>query len=230
MSLGLGGIFASWWIYVPPVASASFATAVGLGLLSVLASIVLGQRRWDKAQQIFWKEWSRSTDMMRGDLQVRYSSVCLLKDYASADIQGCVQLRTGHPCRRQVDCRSRRLGTAHCSAKSSIRCGGEQSSRTETKNTRLERTYVVFWEATVVCSPSPISPSTAKYNSPVEPNEAFCSTSSVGEAASASAGHVESRLSYEQRTGAVVLKRPIYSRRRSALVQLTSPDQLVVRQ
>lgn len=71
--LGLGGVFASWWLYVPPVAFISAPTAVGLGLLSVVATVALGQRRWNKAQQMFWKEWSRSTGMLRGDLQVGHS-------------------------------------------------------------------------------------------------------------------------------------------------------------
>ena len=76
-SLGLVGAFASWWIYVPPIAVVSAATALGLGLLSVVGAVALGQRRWGRAQQVFWKEWSRSTGMLRGDLQVGFCRSCL---------------------------------------------------------------------------------------------------------------------------------------------------------
>lgn len=67
--LAITGLAASWWIYVPPVAALPAVTATGLGALGVVLAIYLGQRRWDRAQKTFWREWDRSTEMLRADLQ-----------------------------------------------------------------------------------------------------------------------------------------------------------------
>lgn len=72
LGVGAGGMAASWAAYVPPLALLSEATAAGLGLLSVIAALALGQRSWAKAQQRFWHDWGRVTSMLRGDLQVRH--------------------------------------------------------------------------------------------------------------------------------------------------------------
>ena len=68
-TLATTGIFSSWWAYVPPVEFLSASTASALGILSVVSAAALGQKRWATAQTGFWKEWDRSTKMLRGDLQ-----------------------------------------------------------------------------------------------------------------------------------------------------------------
>jgi hypothetical protein len=68
-TLATTGIFSSWWAYVPPVEVISAPTASALGILSVVSAAALGQKRWAIAQKTFWKEWDRSTKMLRGDLQ-----------------------------------------------------------------------------------------------------------------------------------------------------------------
>lgn len=70
LGVGFVGAFASWWLCVPPLAAFNPATAVGLGSLSIVGALVLGQRQWSKAQSNFWREWKRSTCLLKGDLQV----------------------------------------------------------------------------------------------------------------------------------------------------------------
>lgn len=64
------GMSASWAAYVPPLASLSGSTAVGFALLSAIGSVALGQRLWLRAQKRFWRDWTRLTHMLKGDLQV----------------------------------------------------------------------------------------------------------------------------------------------------------------
>ena len=64
------GISSSWAAYVPPIAALSPATAIGLGLLSIVGSVAVGQRLWLRAQGRFWKDWMRLTLMLKDDLQV----------------------------------------------------------------------------------------------------------------------------------------------------------------
>ncbi|OCF42512.1 hypothetical protein I317_03628 [Kwoniella heveanensis CBS 569] len=64
----------SWMSYVPPLTLTSAPTAVGLGLLGVVASLAWGQRMWGKAQKKFWKDWTRITGMMKGDLETRFNT------------------------------------------------------------------------------------------------------------------------------------------------------------
>lgn len=80
---------ASWFCYVPPLAILSGPTAIGIGLLSIVGSAALGQRRWLKAQRTFWADWARITDMLRGDLQTLLDETIttnlLAKPLAAAD-------------------------------------------------------------------------------------------------------------------------------------------------
>ncbi|WWC98869.1 hypothetical protein V866_005763 [Kwoniella sp. B9012] len=68
------GVSLSWMSYVPPISLTSAPTAVGLGILSVVASLALGQRLWGKAQKKFWRDWKRITGMMKGDLETRFDT------------------------------------------------------------------------------------------------------------------------------------------------------------
>ncbi|WVW79700.1 hypothetical protein I302_101670 [Kwoniella bestiolae CBS 10118] len=68
------GVSLSWMSYVPPIALTSASTALGLGILSVVASLALGQRLWGKAQKKFWRDWKRITGMMKGDLETRFDT------------------------------------------------------------------------------------------------------------------------------------------------------------
>ena len=70
LGVSASGLAASWAAYVPPLALLSEATASGLGILSVVAALALGQRSWGQAQKRFWEDWGRITSMLRGDLQV----------------------------------------------------------------------------------------------------------------------------------------------------------------
>lgn len=84
-SLAFSGILSSWWAYVPPVAAISSTTAIGLGLLSVVSSAALGQKRWAHAQGKFWKEWDSVTSMLRGDLQQGFASALETRVVAKTD-------------------------------------------------------------------------------------------------------------------------------------------------
>lgn len=64
----------SWVAYVPPIEVLSAGTASGLGLLSVVGSLALGQKFWAGAQKKFWRDWNRVTGMLKGDLEVRTES------------------------------------------------------------------------------------------------------------------------------------------------------------
>lgn len=64
----------SWVAYVPPVDVLSAGTASGLGLLSIVGSLALGQKLWGGAQKKFWRDWNRVTGMLKGDLEVRTGS------------------------------------------------------------------------------------------------------------------------------------------------------------
>jgi hypothetical protein len=66
----LGGVLASWTVYVPPFELVSASTAIGLGMLSITASIWSGQTRWHRVQKSFWRSWERSTDMLSSDIKV----------------------------------------------------------------------------------------------------------------------------------------------------------------
>ncbi len=57
---------------MPPVASLSLGTAIGLGILCAVGSVAMGQRLWLRAQKRFWKDWTRLTQMLKGDLQVSH--------------------------------------------------------------------------------------------------------------------------------------------------------------
>ncbi|WVF66729.1 hypothetical protein IAT40_001471 [Kwoniella sp. CBS 6097] len=88
-STALLGMSLSWMSYVPPLSLTSAPTAVGLGLLGVVASLALGQRMWGKAQRKFWKDWTRITGMMKGDLETRFNTALqtqvLTKPLSAAD-------------------------------------------------------------------------------------------------------------------------------------------------
>ncbi|WWC59932.1 uncharacterized protein I303_102495 [Kwoniella dejecticola CBS 10117] len=83
------GVSLSWISYVPPISLNSGATAAGLGILSIVASLALGQRLWGKAQKKFWRDWKRITHMMKGDLETRFDAALqtqvLAKPLAAAD-------------------------------------------------------------------------------------------------------------------------------------------------
>ncbi|KAK8861291.1 hypothetical protein IAR55_002110 [Kwoniella newhampshirensis] len=83
------GVSLSWVSYVPPLSTISAGTATGLGLLSIVASLAMGQRLWGRAQKRFWRDWKRITGMMKGDLQTRFQfaleTQILAKPIAAAD-------------------------------------------------------------------------------------------------------------------------------------------------
>lgn len=56
---------------MPPIEVLSAGTAGGLGLLSIVGSLALGQKFWRGAQKKFWRDWNRVTGMLKGDLEVR---------------------------------------------------------------------------------------------------------------------------------------------------------------
>lgn len=56
---------------MPPIEILSAGTAGGLGLLSIVGSLALGQKFWAGAQRKFWRDWNRVTGMLKGDLEVR---------------------------------------------------------------------------------------------------------------------------------------------------------------
>lgn len=70
-STALLGASLSWAAYVPPIEILSAGTAGGLGLLSIVGSLALGQKFWTGAQRKFWRDWNRVTGMLKGDLEVR---------------------------------------------------------------------------------------------------------------------------------------------------------------
>jgi hypothetical protein len=84
-TLASTGVFSSWWAFVPPVAAISSSTATAVGLLSVVLSAALGQRRWSTAQHKFWQEWDRTTGMLRGDLQEDFVSALDARVVAKTD-------------------------------------------------------------------------------------------------------------------------------------------------
>ncbi|WWC87559.1 uncharacterized protein L201_002449 [Kwoniella dendrophila CBS 6074] len=88
-STSLLGLSLSWLSYVPPIEIFGSTTAIGLGLLSIVSSIALGQKLWKKAQKKFWRDWFRITAMMKGDLQTRFDTALvtqiLAKPIAAAD-------------------------------------------------------------------------------------------------------------------------------------------------
>lgn len=67
---GLAGVLVSWIWAVPPIALLSAPTGTGLGILSVVASVALGQRLWRRAQVRFWRDWDRIAAMLKEDLSV----------------------------------------------------------------------------------------------------------------------------------------------------------------
>lgn len=73
-STALLGASISWVAYVPPVDVLSAGTASGLGLLTIVGSLALGQKLWAGAQKKFWRDWNRVTGMLKGDLEVRTES------------------------------------------------------------------------------------------------------------------------------------------------------------
>jgi hypothetical protein len=64
-----GALF-SWLAQLDPLALVSSETAIGLGILSLVASVAAGQRLWHIAQRRFWKDFDRVTKMLEGDLKV----------------------------------------------------------------------------------------------------------------------------------------------------------------
>ncbi|OXC65339.1 hypothetical protein AYX13_05582 [Cryptococcus neoformans] len=70
-STALLGASVSWIAYVPPIEVLSAGTAGGLGLLSIVGSLALGQKFWAGAQKKFWRDWNRVTGMLKGDLETR---------------------------------------------------------------------------------------------------------------------------------------------------------------
>jgi hypothetical protein len=64
------GAAVSWALCVPPLSLISAATAAGLGVLSLVSAVALGQKFWSRTQQRFWADWQRVTSMLKGDLQV----------------------------------------------------------------------------------------------------------------------------------------------------------------
>lgn len=65
-SVGFAGALASVLSY--PLISGY--TAASLGILSVLAGILLGQKAWYRSQRRFSRDFDRITGMLQGDLQV----------------------------------------------------------------------------------------------------------------------------------------------------------------
>ncbi|ORY25235.1 hypothetical protein BCR39DRAFT_544538 [Naematelia encephala] len=73
-SMAAAGVVSSWAAYVPPLAVLSSGSAAGLAILSVVASLALGQRLWARAQKHFWRDWSRITSMLKGDLETQFTT------------------------------------------------------------------------------------------------------------------------------------------------------------
>ncbi|WVR04094.1 hypothetical protein IAU60_001093 [Kwoniella sp. DSM 27419] len=88
-STSLVGASLSWMSYVDPIHLTSAPTAAGLGILSVVSSLALGQKLWAKAQSKFWRDWKRITGMLKGDLETRFETALqtqvLAKPLAAAD-------------------------------------------------------------------------------------------------------------------------------------------------
>ncbi|KIR58036.1 hypothetical protein I314_06001 [Cryptococcus bacillisporus CA1873] len=88
-STALLGVSMSWVAYVPPVDVLSAGTASGLGLLSIVGSLALGQKLWGGAQKKFWRDWNRVTGMLKGDLETRLDTALqtqvLAKPLAAAE-------------------------------------------------------------------------------------------------------------------------------------------------
>ena len=80
LAVAASGIAGSWVAFIPPFSLVSGATATGLGLLSIVGSLALGQRLWGKAQRKFWDDWKRITHMLRGDLKVSLAK-CSAPDF-----------------------------------------------------------------------------------------------------------------------------------------------------
>lgn len=74
-ALAFLGVSGSWCLCVPPLSMLSTYTSVGLGALSVVASLALGQTLWAKAQKRWWKDWDRVTAMLKDDLADNYDKV-----------------------------------------------------------------------------------------------------------------------------------------------------------
>ncbi|TYJ59017.1 hypothetical protein B9479_000005 [Cryptococcus floricola] len=83
------GVTGSWIGSVAPLELFSTSTAGGLGVLSVVASLALGQTLWARAQKRFWKDWERITGMLKGDLETRLDTTLkthiLAKPLATAE-------------------------------------------------------------------------------------------------------------------------------------------------
>ncbi|ODN97240.1 hypothetical protein L198_03803 [Cryptococcus wingfieldii CBS 7118] len=83
------GVTGSWIGSVAPLELFSTSTAGGLGVLSVVASLALGQTLWARAQKRFWKDWDRITGMLKGDLETRLDTTLkthiLAKPLATAE-------------------------------------------------------------------------------------------------------------------------------------------------
>ncbi|ODN76969.1 hypothetical protein L202_05532 [Cryptococcus amylolentus CBS 6039] len=83
------GVTGSWIGSVAPLELFSTSTAGGLGVLSVVASLALGQTLWARAQKRFWKDWDRITGMLKGDLETKFDTTLkthiLAKPLATAE-------------------------------------------------------------------------------------------------------------------------------------------------
>ncbi|EIW69179.1 hypothetical protein TREMEDRAFT_44343 [Tremella mesenterica DSM 1558] len=88
-AIASSSIMSTWIMAVPPIQVISPGLAFGLGLLSVLSSIALGQRQWNRAQKVFWRDWERSTKVIREDLQNEFlltvQSQVIAKPLTAAD-------------------------------------------------------------------------------------------------------------------------------------------------
>jgi hypothetical protein len=59
---------------MPPFDLVSGYAALGTGALSIVGSLAMGQALWQRAQNKWWKDWNRVTDMMKDDLAETYDA------------------------------------------------------------------------------------------------------------------------------------------------------------
>lgn len=73
-ALALCGSSVSWCACMPPFDLVSGYAALGTGALSIVGSLAMGQALWQRAQNKWWKDWNRVTDMMKDDLAETYDA------------------------------------------------------------------------------------------------------------------------------------------------------------
>lgn len=82
----------SWAVAVPPVELIQPGTALGLGLLSIVSFMSLGQRLWQRAQRSFWTDWNRtalsaSEDLSEHAQDIINSAIVALPRFAAQQLR-----------------------------------------------------------------------------------------------------------------------------------------------